>query len=37
MPEADPRATRLRNLARTLAAIPHIDRYADCGCPRWTP
>lgn len=31
---AEPRATRLRNLARTLAAIPHIDRHADCGCPR---
>ena len=27
-------AARLQQLARTLNAIPHIDRHADCGCPR---
>ena len=30
----EPRVARLTNLARTLKAIPHIERTADCGCPR---
>jgi len=30
----DPLARRLHHLARTINAIPHIDRHADRGRPR---